>query len=146
MCNPADGSYNAGMATAPRRERGRRPESPRPHPASRFCLQQVYVEATHPLSRFFGTIDGWLLDYEPVLWHRLRAADDELFHLRRLGVAAPRFRAELDVFLARCAEAEQHYYAARPEELRLPPLPAGERVGVYFTLTDGSVRTAGEAD
>lgn len=134
------------MATAPRRERGRRPESPRPHPASRFCLQQAYVEATHPLSRFFGTIDGWLLDREPVLWHRLRAADDELFHLRRLGVAAPRFRAELDAFLTHCAEAEQHYYAARPEELRLPPLPAGERVGVYFTLTDGSIRTAGEAD
>lgn len=146
MCRPADGSYNAGMATAPRRERGRRPESPRPHPASRFCLQQAYVEATHPLSRFFGTIDAWLLDHEPVLWHRLRAADDELFHLRRLGVEAPRFRAELENFLARCAEAEQHYYAARPEELRLPPLPAGERVGVYFTLTDGSIRTADEAD
>ena len=134
------------MATAPRRERGRRPESPGPHPASRSCLQQAYVEATHPLSRFFGPIDAWLLDYEPVLWHRLRAADDELFHLRQLGVEAPRFRAGLEDFLARCAEAEQHYYAARPEELRLPPLPAGERVCVYFTLTDGSICKAGEAD
>lgn len=146
MCGPADGSYNAGMATAPRRERGRRPESPRPHPASRSCLQQAYVEATHPLSRFFGTIDAWLLDNEPELWRRIRAADDELFHLRRLGVAAGRYRVELEAFLARCAEAEQRYYAARPEELRLPPLPAGERVDVYFTLGDGSVRRAGETE
>lgn len=87
-----------------------------------------------------------MLDHEPVLWHRLRAADDELFHLRRLGIAADRYRAELEAFLARCAEAEQHYYAARPEELRLPPLPAGDRVGVYFTLGDGSVRRADETE
>lgn len=147
MCGPAGGSYNAGMATAPRRERGRRPESPRPpHPASRSCLQQAYVEATHPLSRFFGTIDAWLLDNEPELWRRIRAADDELFHLRRLGVAAGRYRVELEAFLARCAEAEQRYYAARPEELRLPPLHAGDRVDVYFTLGDGSVRRAGETE
>lgn len=133
------------MATAPRRERGRRaaPQSPRPLPAA---LQQHYATATWPLSRYFAPIDAWLLDHEPTLWHQLHAADAELLHLRRLGVSEQRFRVELDAFLARCADAERRYYEAQPSELRLPPLPAGARVGVYFELSDGSLRTARDED
>ena len=113
-----------GNCSSPRTGQTPRVSPPTPGlPVS--ASKQAYVEATHPLSLFFGTIDAWLLDNEPELWRRIRAVDDELFHLRRLGVAADRYRVELEAFLARCAEAEQRYYAARPEELRLPPAARG---------------------
>ena len=116
----------------------------RPHAVSPLTLQ--YVAATQPLSLPFAQIDAWLVDNEPAVWHQLHQADDELFQLRQINVSESRYQAALEAFVARCEEAEQLYYEAHPSEFCLPPLSAGERIAVYYELSDGSMHKVSAAD
>ena len=116
----------------------------RPHAVSPLTLQ--YVAATQPLSLPFAQIDAWLVDNEPAVWQQLHQADDELFQLRQINVSESRYQAALEAFVARCEEAEQLYYEAHPSEFCLPPLSAGERIAVYYELSDGSMHKVSAAD
>ncbi len=135
------------MATAPRPKRGKRSSTglQRPHPVSPPTLQQRYIETTRPLRVHFVPIDAWLAEHEPDVWQHLHQADDELLHLRQIGVAESRYRAALEAFVVLCEEAERLYYEAHPSELSLPPLAQDECVAVYYELSDGSMhKVSGE--
>ena len=116
----------------------------RPHAVSPLTLQ--YVAATQPLSLPFAQIDAWLVDNEPAVWQQLHQADDELFQLRQINVSESRYQAALEAFVARCEEAEQLYYEAHPSEFCLRPLSEGERIAVYYELSDGSMHKVSAAD
>ena len=131
------------MAPAP--QRGRHASTASSRSASSLPLQQRYAAATRPLSRSFSPIDAWLVDNEPAVWQQIHQADDELFQLSQLNVSESRYQAALAAFIDRCEEAEQLYYEAHPSEFRLPPLPAGERIAIYYELSDGSMhKVSGE--
>ena len=127
-------------------QRGRHVSTASSRPASPLTLQQQYAAATRPLSLHFAQIDAWLVDNEPAVWQQLRQADDELFQLSQLNVSESHYQAALAAFVARCEEAEQRYYEAHPSEFRLPPLPEGERIAVYYELNDGSMHKVSGAD
>ena len=129
------------MAPAP--QRGRRASTESSRPVSPLTLQQQYAAATRSLSPYFAQIDAWLVENEPAIWKQLRQADDELFQLSQLKVSENRYQTALDAFIARCEEAEQRYYEAHPSEFRLPTLSAGERIAVYYELSDGSMHKVG---
>ena len=116
----------------------------RPHAVSPLMLQ--YVAAIQPLSLHFAQIDAWLVDNELTVWQQLHQADDELFQLRQINVSESRYQAALEAFVARCEEAEQLYYEAHPSEFCLPPLSEGERIAVYYELSDGSMHKVSAAD
>ena len=109
-------------------------------------LQRRYEYATAALQYHFPQIDAWLADHDPELWRQIRLEDEELKRLQQLGVSESRFQARLDFFLTCCEQAERLYYEARPQELRLPPLPAGKRIAVYFEYPDGSFQKADEVE
>jgi len=102
-------------------------------------LQQRYETATTSLSEHFSQIDEWLAEHAPHLWQLIRQEDDELFRLRQLGVSDYAYRARVTVLLSLCQQAEQMYYEAQPEQLRLPALAPEEQVAVYFEFADGTV-------
>jgi hypothetical protein len=109
-------------------------------------LQRHYEAATASLREHFAEIDAWLCEYAANLWQQIHREDDELHHLCQLGVPERVYRARLEVFLALCEQAERLYCEARPNELRLPPLPADKRVAVYFALSDGSLQKVSFAE
>ncbi|MBM4258041.1 MAG: hypothetical protein FJ147_19375 [Deltaproteobacteria bacterium] len=133
------------MAFAPTQAKVSPPKGPRPTPTSRRAisatatLQQRYETATHPLSEHFAPIDAWLAEHAPHLWQLIRQEDDELFHLRQLGASNYVYRVRLTVLLSLCQQAEQLYYEAQPEQLRLPVLAPEERVAIYFEFADGTI-------
>jgi hypothetical protein len=104
--------------------------------------QQRYESATTPLSEHFAPIDAWLAEHAPHLWQLIRQEDDELFRLRQLGASDYVYRARVTVLLSLCQQAEQLYYEARPEQLRLPVLAPEERIAIYFEFADGTVSRA----
>ena len=133
------------MAPAP--QRGRRASTAsRPPAESPLTLQQRYAAATRSLSLHFAPIDAWLVENEPAVWQQLHQADDELFQLSQLKVSESRYQTALAAFIAQCEEAEQLYYEAHPSEFRLPPLSAGERIAVYYELSDGSLHKVSGAE
>ena len=102
-------------------------------------LQERYEKATFSLAEHFSQIDVWLAEHAPHLWQLIRQEDDELFRLRQLGASDYAYRARVTVLLSLCQQAEQLYYEAQPEQLRLPALAPEERVAVYFEFADGTV-------
>lgn len=132
------------MAPAP--QRGRHASTTSSRPVSPLTLQQQYAAATRRLSLHFARIDAWLVDNEPAVWQQLHQADGELFQLSQLNVSESRYQAALAAFVARCEEAEQRHYEAHPSEFRLPPLSAGERIAIYYELSDGSMHKVSGAD
>ncbi len=112
---------------------------------SALSLQQRYETATISLSEHFSQIDVWLAEHAPNLWQLIRQEDDELFRLRQLGASDYAYRVRVTVLLSLCQQAEQTYYEAQPEQLRLPALAPEERVAIYFEFADGTVsRVHGE--
>ena len=110
-------------------------------------LQDRYEAATASLLEHFAHIDAWLADHAPHLWQLIRQEDDELFQLRQLGTSDYMYRARLTVLLSLLQQAEQLYYEAQPEQLRLPPLAPEELVAIYFEFADGTVsKMRGEED
>lgn len=104
-----------------------------------LSLQQRYETATASLSEQFSQIDVWLAEHAPHLWQLIRQEDDELFRLRQFGASDYTYRTRLTVLLSLYQQAEQLYYEAQPEQLRLPALAPEERVAIYFAFADGSV-------
>jgi hypothetical protein len=105
-------------------------------------LQRHYETATTPLSEHFAPIDAWIAEHAPHLWQLIRQEDDELFRLRQLGASDYVYRARVTVLLSLCQQAEQLYYEAQPERLRLPLLAPDEQVAIYFEFADGTVSRA----
>jgi hypothetical protein len=91
-------------------------------------------------------IDAWLAEHAPDLWQQIRQEDDELFRLGQLGVPERTYQDKLEAFLGLCQQAEQLYYEAQPQELRLPPLAESQRVAIYYELADGSLEKVSEAE
>jgi hypothetical protein len=128
-------------------------ERKKPPPTSRraglVCasrLQQHYATATASLGTHFPMIDAWLAEHAPDLWQQIRQEDDELFRLGQLGVPERTYQDKLEAFLALCQQAEQLYYEAQPQELRLPSLAEGQRVAIYYELADGSLEKVSEEE
>ena len=117
------------------RESRRRSSVPNPQ-----LLQHRYETATAVFREHFADIDLWLLDHAPHLWHLIRQEDEELFRLRDLGTSMYAYRTRLTVLLALFQQAEQLYYEAQPDKLRLPPLPEDARIAIYFEFADGTLR------
>ncbi len=103
------------------------------------ALQACYETATFPLAEHFPQIDAWLADHAPDLWQQIRQEDDELCRLRQLSIPLRTYQAKLDAFVALCEQAERVYCEAQPAVLGLPILPPGERVAVYYEISDGSL-------
>ena len=141
-------SYNICMPAKALSKGGKQPalSARRERFASVSLLEQHYATATASLGTHFAVIDAWLAEHEPDLWQQIRQEDDELFRLRQLGVPERTYQSRLDALLELCQRAEQLYYEARPAELRLPPLPEGERVAIYFEFADGSLERVRDED
>jgi hypothetical protein len=109
------------------------------------ALQTCYETATFPLAEHFPQIDAWLADHASDLWQQIRQEDDELYRLRHVGIPLRTYQARLDAFVALCEQAERLYCEAQPNELGLPVLTPGERVAVYYEISDGSlIKVSGE--
>lgn len=107
--------------------------------SSTLSLQQRYEAATSSLSEQFSQIDAWVAEHAPHLWQLIREEDDELFRLRQVGTSAYTYRTRLTVLLSLYQQAEQLYYEAQPEQLRLPALAPEERLAIYFEFADGTI-------
>ncbi|MEW6300559.1 MAG: hypothetical protein AB1671_22945 [Thermodesulfobacteriota bacterium] len=111
------------------------------------ALQKCYETATFPLAEHFPAVDRWLAEHAPELWQQIRQEDDELFRLRQLGAPLHAYQAKLDAFVALCERAERAYCEAQPATLSLPLLSPGERVAVYYELSNGTLlKVSGERE
>ena len=121
-------------------KKGVRPTTNRRTAATvKHSLQERYEAATASLTEHFTQIDVWLVEHAPHLWQLICQEDDELFNLRQVGVSEFVYRTRMTVLLSLYQQAEQLYFDAQPEQLRLPALSPEERVAVYFELADGTL-------
>lgn len=134
------------LAKQERRPTGGTPRRVEPLPSAQ-ALQKSYETVTFPLAEHFPVIDAWLVEHAPDLWQQIRREDEELFRLRQLGASLNAYQAKLDAFVALCEQAERLYCEAQPIRLSLPLLGPGERVAVYYELSNGTLlKVSGERD